>query len=114
MTTEENFARLFNLVVSLAETTAKNTEDINRLEASVQGLVRVSTEHQDTLRLYQQRYEQDQQRYEQDQQRFNALLTSFDAVLARIDRQSDEIRGLQTENRRILDHLFNNEEGSQP
>jgi hypothetical protein len=99
-TLDEDFSRLFSLVSSLATVTAKNTEDITRIEASVQSLVNVTSIHQQTLELYQQRYEQDQQRYEQDQQRFNAVLTE-------IQRQGDEIRGLQTENRRILDILIN-------
>jgi hypothetical protein len=100
---DEDFSRLFSLVSSLATVTAKNTEDITRIEASVQSLVNVTSIHQQTLELYQQRYEQDQQRYEQDQQRFNA-------VLIEIQRQGDEIRGLQTENRRILDILINRNE----
>ena len=93
---EENFERLFSLVSSLATVTAKNTEDITRIETSVQSLVNVTTAHQQTLELYQQRYEQ-------DQSRFNAILTE-------IQRQGDEIRGLQTENRRILDILINQNE----
>jgi hypothetical protein len=100
---DEDFSRLFSLVSSLANVTAKNTEDITRIEASVQSLVNVTSIHQQTLERYQQRYEQDQQRYEQDQQRFNAVLTE-------IQRQGDEIRGLQTENRRILDILINRNE----
>jgi hypothetical protein len=100
---DEDFSRLFSLVSSLANVTAKNTEDITRIETSVQSLVNVTSIHQQTLELYQQRYEQDQQRYEQDQQRFNAVLTE-------IQRQGDEIRGLQTENRRILDILINRTE----
>jgi two-component sensor histidine kinase len=93
---DEDFSRLFSLVSSLANVTAKNTEDITRIEAAVQSLVNVTSIHQQTLELYQQRYEQDQQR--------------FNAVLTEIQRQGDEIRGLQTENRRILDILINRNE----
>jgi hypothetical protein len=93
---DEDFSRLFSLVSSLANVTAKNTEDITRIETSVQSLVNVTSIHQQTLELYQQRYEQDQQR--------------FNAVLTEIQRQGDEIRGLQTENRRILDILINRNE----
>jgi hypothetical protein len=95
-TLDEDFSRLFSLVSSLTTVTAKNTEDITRIEASVQSLVNVTSIHQQTLELYQQRYEQDQQR--------------FNAVLTEIQRQGDEIRGLQTENRRILDILINQNE----
>jgi hypothetical protein len=95
-TLDEDFSRLFSLVSSLTTVTAKNTEDITRIGASVQSLVNVTSIHQQTLELYQQRYEQDQQR--------------FNAVLTEIQRQGDEIRGLQTENRRILDILINQNE----
>jgi hypothetical protein len=78
-TFDEDFSRLFSLVSSLANVTAKNTEDITRIETSVQSLVNVTSIHQQTLELYQQRYEQDQQR--------------FNAVLTEIQRQGDERRG---------------------
>jgi chromosome segregation ATPase len=107
---DEDFSRLFSLVSSLANVTAKNTEDITRIETSVQSLVNVTSIHQQTLELYQQRYEQDQQRYEQDQQRYEQDQQRFNAVLTEIQRQGDEIRGLQTENRRILDILINRTE----
>jgi ABC-type transporter Mla subunit MlaD len=83
--TEEDFSRLFSLVSSLADVTQENTEDITMLESSAQSLFNTATAHQ------------------QDQQHFNAVLTE-------IQRQGDEIRGLQTENRRILDILINRNE----
>jgi hypothetical protein len=93
---DEDFSRLFGLVRSLATVTVKNIEDITRIKASVQSLVNVTSIHQQTPELYQQRYEQDQRH--------------FNAVLTEIQRQADERRGLQTENRRILDILINRNE----
>jgi hypothetical protein len=109
-TIEENFERLFSLVGNLAEITAKNTGDITRIESSVQNLVSVSTAHQQTLELYQERYVQDQARYERDQERFEAVLDRIDRNSADIKEMQTEIRGLQTENGRILDRLINENE----
>ena len=97
---EEDFSRLFSLVSSLAEITAKNTEDIGRTEAAVQSLVNVTSVHQQTLDLYQERHVQ-------DQQRFDAILLELRNQHADIQEIQAEVRGLQTENRRILDQLIN-------
>jgi hypothetical protein len=102
-TIEENFERLFSLVSNLAEITVKNTGDITRIESSVQNLVSVSTAHQQTLELYQERYVQDQERFE-------AVLDRIDRNSADIKEMQAEVRGLQTENCRILDRLINRNE----
>lgn len=108
-TIEEHFERLFSLIGGLASATAKNTEDISRLESSVQSLVSVATQHSQSLELFQQRFEIHQQQFEQHQQRFDEHQQRFDEVISEIRRQGDDIRGLQTENRRILDQLINRE-----
>jgi ABC-type transporter Mla subunit MlaD len=39
--------------------------------------------------------------------------SNFEAILARIDQMQAEVRGLQTENRRILDRLFGPQENEE-
>jgi hypothetical protein len=39
---------------------------------------------------------------------------SIREIITRIDEMQSEVRGLQTENRRILDQLINRDNGNQP
>jgi hypothetical protein len=64
----------------------ENTRQISDLRSSVASLVQVSERHQEILDVYRQ---------------------NFEAAIGRLQQMGDEIRGLQTENRRILDHLIN-------
>jgi chromosome segregation ATPase len=64
----------------------ENTRQISDLRSSVASLVQVSERQQETLNVYRQ---------------------NFEAVMGRLQQVGDEIRGLQTENRRILDQLIN-------
>jgi ABC-type transporter Mla subunit MlaD len=57
----------------------RNTEGVNRLS-------NIAELHQQTLDMHQQ---------------------NFNAVLGQIQEIQNEVRGLQTENRRILDQLIN-------
>jgi hypothetical protein len=87
-TIDEQLERLITMVSGLATATEKNTHDISRL-------LNISTQHQQSIEAHQQR---------------------FDAVINELQRQGEdvremqsEVRGLQTENRRILDQLINRE-----
>jgi transcriptional regulator len=70
----------------------ENTRQISDLRSSVASLVQIAARQGETLDVHRQTLEVYRQ--------------NFEAVIARIDQNSAEIRGLQTENRRILDHLF--------
>jgi ABC-type transporter Mla subunit MlaD len=71
---------------------AESTRQISDLCSSVASLVQIAARQSETIDLNRQTLEVYRQ--------------NFEAVIARIDQNSAEIRGLQTENRRILDHLF--------
>jgi ABC-type transporter Mla subunit MlaD len=71
---------------------AESSRQISDLRSSVASLVQIAARQSETIDLHRQTLEVYRQ--------------NFEAVIARIDQNSAEIRGLQTENRRILDHLF--------
>jgi chromosome segregation ATPase len=75
-----------------SEQIAENTRQISDLRSSVASLVQIAARQSETLDVHRQTLEVYRQ--------------NFEAVIARIDQNSAEIRGLQTENRRILDRLF--------
>jgi spore coat protein CotH len=84
-------------LTNLTDLTEQNTHSITRLENNVDRLLNISTQHQQSIEVHQQR---------------------FDAVINELQRQGEDIRemqsevkGLQTENRRILDQLINREGG---
>jgi uncharacterized protein YoxC len=81
--TDEMLDRLVGAVNTLADVSQGNTRDTSELKSSVQSLVNVVQIHQQNMEM----------------------------VITRIDEMQSEVRGLQTENRRILDQLINREEG---
>jgi chromosome segregation ATPase len=68
----------------------ENTRQMSDLRSSAASLLQVSERQQETLSVYRQ---------------------NFEAVMGRLQQVGYEIRGLQTENRRILDQLINRGEG---
>jgi ABC-type transporter Mla subunit MlaD len=82
-----------------SEQIAESTRQISDLRSSVASLVQIAARQGETLEVHRQTLEVHRQTLEVYRQ-------NFEAVIARIDQNSAEIRGLQTENRRILDHLF--------
>ncbi len=76
----------------------ENTRQISDLRSSVASLAQVSERHQETIDLHRQTLEVYRQ--------------NFEAVIGQLQQVGDEIRGLQTENRRILDQLINRGENS--
>jgi ABC-type transporter Mla subunit MlaD len=77
--TDEMLDRLVGSINTLAAVSERNTEGVNRLS-------NIAEIHQQTLDMHQQ---------------------NFNAVLGQIQEIQNEVRGLQTENRRILDQLIN-------
>jgi ABC-type transporter Mla subunit MlaD len=84
--TDDMLDRLVGAVSSLSDLSEQNTRDISTLGQSVNRLASVAELHQQTLDMQQQ---------------------NFNAVIAEIREIQSEVRGLQTENRRILDQLIN-------
>ena len=77
--TDEMLDRLVGAVNTLANVSEQNTQSIGRLERSVESLVNVS----------------------------HAVITELQRQGVEIREMQAEVRGLQTENRRILDQLIN-------
>lgn len=77
--TDEMLDRLVGAVNTLADVSEQNTQSIGRLESSVESLVNVS----------------------------HAIITELQRQGVEIREMQAEVRGLQTENRRILDQLIN-------
>ena len=77
--TDDMLDRLVATVSHLAELTEQNTRSTGRLETSVESLVNVS----------------------------HAVITELQRQGIEIREMQAEVRGLQTENRRILDQLIN-------
>jgi hypothetical protein len=76
--TDEMLDRLAGSISSLADVSDQNTRAIGRLELSVESLVNVS----------------------------QAIITELQRQGVEIREMQAEVRGLQTENRRILDRMF--------
>jgi two-component sensor histidine kinase len=87
--TDEMLDRLVGTVSNLAGLSEQNTRDISTLGESVNRLASIAELHQQTLDMHQQ---------------------NFNAVIGEIREMQAEVRGLQTENRRILDQLINRNE----
>jgi ABC-type transporter Mla subunit MlaD len=104
--TDEMLDRWVSSVTStmtqLTDLTEVNTRSIGDLGASVQRLTNLSEHHQTDLEQLVTVSAQHQVSLEQNEER-------FDRILTRIDEMQSEVRGLQTENRRILDQLINRE-----
>jgi hypothetical protein len=77
--TDDMLDRLVGAVNTLANVSEQNTQSIGRLEESVESLVNVS----------------------------HAVITELQRQGVEIREMQAEVRGLQTENRRILDQLIN-------
>jgi hypothetical protein len=77
--TDDMLDRLVGAVNTLANISEQNTQSIGRLEESVESLVNVS----------------------------HAVITELQRQGVEIREMQAEVRGLQTENRRILDQLIN-------
>lgn len=97
--TDDMLDRLVGSVANIAALTEQNTRDIAQLGTSVQGLVRINTQHQESL--------------EQFQRNFEEAIVELRRQGAIIEEMQSEVRGLQTENRRILDQLINRENNGQ-
>lgn len=80
--TDDRLDRLVGTVTNLAELSEQNTRSIGRLETSIESLVNVS----------------------------HAVITELQRQGVEIREMQAEVRGLQTENRRILDQLINRNE----
>jgi TolA-binding protein len=80
--TDDMLDRLVGAVNTLANVSEQNTQSISRLEESVESLVNVS----------------------------HAVITELQRQGVEIREMQAEVRGLQTENRRILDQLINRNE----
>lgn len=78
---------------------AESARQISDLRSSVASLAQIAARQSETIDLHRQTLEVHRQTLEVYRQ-------NFEATIARIDQNSAEIRGLQTENRRILDRLF--------
>ncbi len=74
------------ILTSVTDLSEQNTRDISRLESSIERLANIAEVHQQTLDLHQQ---------------------NFNAVIGEMREMQAEVRGLQTEDRRILDQLIN-------
>jgi ABC-type transporter Mla subunit MlaD len=79
MTIDQQIERLLSAVSTLADVSQRNSQNISRL-------ANIAELHQRTSDMHQQ---------------------NFNAVLGEIREMQAEVRGLQTENRRILDQLLN-------
>jgi methyl-accepting chemotaxis protein len=77
--TDEMLDRLVGSISTLAEVSERNTRDTSDLKSSVEGLVNIAQMHQQ----------------------------SIEVVVTEIREMQAEVRGLQTENRRILDQFIN-------
>jgi hypothetical protein len=95
VTTSEAHTRMID---GIADISLKNTVDISNLGKSITNLLNISTQQHESIEAHQQR---------------------FDAVINELQRQGEEVRemqsevrGLQTENRRILDQLINRDNGN--
>jgi ABC-type transporter Mla subunit MlaD len=77
--TDEMLDRLVGSINTLADVAEQNTRDISELKSSASSLLSVAQIHQQ----------------------------NFEIVITEIQEMQAEIRGLQTENRRILDQLIN-------
>jgi hypothetical protein len=84
--TDDMLDRLVGSVSNLIDLSEQNTRSISRLETSVESLVNVAQIHQ---------------------QNFEVIFTELQRQGADIQEMQAEVRGLQTENRRILDQLIN-------
>jgi hypothetical protein len=84
--TDEMLDRLVGSVSNLIDLSEQNTRSMSRLETSVESLVNVAQIHQ---------------------QNFEVIFTELQRQGADIREMQAEVRGLQTENRRILDQLIN-------
>jgi hypothetical protein len=73
------------LLTSVTDLSEQNTRDISHLRSSIERLANIAEVHQQTLDLHQQ---------------------NFNAVIGEMREMQAEVRGLQTENRRILDQLI--------
>jgi ABC-type transporter Mla subunit MlaD len=100
--TDDMLDRLVGSVANIAELTEQNTRNISQLESSVQGLVRITTQHQETLEQFQRNF---------DEAVIELRRQGADIRQMQVDvrEMQAEVRGLQTENRRILDQLINQE-----
>jgi hypothetical protein len=74
-----------------SEQIAESARQID-LRSSVASLAQIAARQSETMDVHQQTLEVYRQ--------------NFEVVIARIDQNAADIRGLQTENRRILDQLF--------
>jgi ABC-type transporter Mla subunit MlaD len=77
--TDEMLDRLVGSINTLSDVAERNTRDISELKSSADGLLNVAQIHQQ----------------------------NFEIVITEIREMQAEVRGLQTENRRILDQLIN-------
>jgi ABC-type transporter Mla subunit MlaD len=77
--TDEMLDRLVGSINTLADVAEQNTRDISELKSSANSLLNVAQIHQQ----------------------------NFEIVIGEIQEMQAEVRGLQTENRRILDQLIN-------
>jgi ABC-type transporter Mla subunit MlaD len=102
VTTSEAHTRMITNIAAISE---DNTRQISELRSSIASLVNVGMQHQQSLESHQQSLERQQQFFDLHQQNFNV-------AIAQLQQMGDEIRGLQTENRRILDQLINRENGN--
>ena len=93
--TDEMLDQLVGSVANIATLTEQNTRNISQLEGSVQGLIRVTTYHQESLQQFQRN--------------FDEAIIELRRQGTIIEEMQSEVRGLQTENRRILDQLINRE-----
>lgn len=82
--TDDMLDRLVSTVANLAELTEQNTRSIGRQDENIDRLVNVS----------------------------NAVITELQRQGEEIREMQAEVRGLQTENRRILDQLINRNENN--
>jgi hypothetical protein len=96
----------------IAAISEENTRQISELRSSIASLLNVGVQHQQSIELQHQSLEFHQQSIERHQQFMELQQQNFNEAIARIDRMGDELRGLQTENRRILDRLINRENGN--
>jgi uncharacterized coiled-coil DUF342 family protein len=93
-------------IVENARQIVENTRQISDLRSSVASLVQIAARQGETLDMHRQTLDVHRQALDVHRQTLEVYRQNFEAVIARIDQNSAEIRGLQTENRRILDHLF--------
>jgi hypothetical protein len=100
------FEELEQIVTGLAVNQARNADVVDSLVASVQGIGALVQSQQGAIDALQQAAQQQAASVERLITAQIATFDRLDVVITRIDEMQSEVRGLQTETRRIVDGLY--------